>query len=194
MRKFETIDEIDPADTRRILNERARALARQPEEPDKNDERITVITFTSGTENYAIEAIYVREVARFGDFLPLPGTPDFVVGAAKLRGEMHAILDIGALAGTSHVNPSSASNIIIVGRERFEFGLIADTVHDILTLSRANIVAPAEHGGSGYMHLFRGFTQDATAIIDGAALLDDPTLYIGRNLDLPGEDNHGIRP
>src|SRR5471032_258555 len=75
-----------PAHAKAIMDARARRLAPMPAASRPPDANVSVVLFGLGRERYAIEARFVREVVRFADFTPVPGTPEFVVGVANLRG------------------------------------------------------------------------------------------------------------
>jgi purine-binding chemotaxis protein CheW len=187
LRRLEARDEISALDSRRILDERARALARPAQSRESQADGFTAVLFEVGTESYAIDARYVREAARVAEILSLPGTPPFVIGAARVRGEIHAVFDIGVLLGGAPATVSSASRILILGRGRPEFGIVADTVKGIFTLNGRDILT-SDKSSNG---LVRGTTRDVTSIIDGEALMKEPKLYMGTQLERDGEDENG---
>jgi purine-binding chemotaxis protein CheW len=194
MRRLQALAEIDPVAARRILDQRAQVLARPLQDAEPLDDAVTVVVFAVGAESYAIEARYVREVARTGEMVTLPGAPPFLVGAARVRGEIHAVFDIAQLVGPAVASSTSRARLIALGAERVQFALAADTVDQVTSISLADIRAPDETTTSKARLYVRGLTKNALIVLDGAALLADRSLYIGgfeSELDVTyGEERH----
>ena len=160
------------------MDERARALARLPPRPPGPSEVLEVATFTLAFERYAIETRYIAKVVRLTDFTPVPGTPAFLGGVLNLRGEILDLIDLRAFLGITGEGLTDQSRIIVLGVERNEFGIMADSVHEVITLRVDEVYeAPASIPGSGRPYLL-GVTTDARIVLDGAALIRDEGLYI----------------
>ena len=80
--------------TKRILRERALALAAEPGETQTLADSIEVVEFLLAHERYAVESSYVREVYPLENLTPLPCTPGFVLGIVNLRGEILSVIDL----------------------------------------------------------------------------------------------------
>src|SRR3989338_7391697 len=63
--------------TRRILRERALALAAEPGRTQTLDQSIEVLEFLLAHERYSVETCHVREVHPLENLMPLPCTPPF---------------------------------------------------------------------------------------------------------------------
>ena len=164
------------ADTRReVLEERARQLARVPEEPARAGEVLELVGFVLAGERYAIESRFVREVARLTRFTPVPGTPDFVLGITNLRGEILALFDLRHLLGIVTEGVTDLGRIVVLGEHRREFGLLADAASEILYLSGASLAQTATPWARAYL---RGVGPDGLVVLSGVALLNDPRLTI----------------
>jgi len=163
-----------------LLDERAQALAQRSSEAPR-EELLEVLTFALGRERYAIETRSVREVAPLTEFTPVPSAPAFIVGIVSLRGEVLTIVDLRKLFSADSVGLTDLSRVIVVGSERAELGVLADSVHTIEHLpSRAVLDAPAAAAGAGREYL-RGLTGDAWIILDAEALLDDERFVVDQN-------------
>ena len=68
---------------KRILDARARILAREP--APAADASLEVVEFTLASEHYALAAEFVREVYPLEELTPLPCTPAFVLGITSVR-------------------------------------------------------------------------------------------------------------
>lgn len=172
-----------PESARAILAERAQLLARVPAEPPGSSEVLTVVTFTLGDEQYAIESRFLLDVVRVTDITPVPGTPAFLAGVTNVRGEILALIDLRKLFGIPVKGLTDLSRIAVLGLEQAEFGLLADAVHEVTTVRRMDLLQqPGPIAGIGPDDL-RGVTEKALIVLDGEALLADPRLYVGSEAD-----------
>jgi purine-binding chemotaxis protein CheW len=175
---LETAQELSPERAQAILQERARVIARVPLEPPAPGTLLEVVTFALGTERYAIETSYVREVLRLKQYSPLPGTPDVLLGITTLRGQILAIMDLRSLFGLPSQADSGTSRIIVLGEQRIEFGMIADAVFEVTKLNVEDLrEAPASVAGIAREFL-RGVSADGLIVLSGTVLLNDSRLYI----------------
>ena len=169
---------LSPERVRAVLEERARAAARVPAPSPEAGDVTEIVRFVLGGECYAIETAYVREILRFKEFVPLPDTPGFLVGVINLRGQIVAVMDLRQFFAIPPQPSTDSSRVIVLGQERLEFGLLADAVHEVALLQLDEIrEAPGSVASSARDYL-RGVTADACLVLDGAALLSDPRLYI----------------
>lgn len=167
-----------PQRAKRILDERARALARPPAQAPRPADSIDVTTFTLGNERYAIETRYVREIVRLSNVTPVPGTPDFVVGITNVRGEMVAVFDVRRFLGIRSDGAAGASSALILGAERAELSFIAEAVHEIASLPVADLRSYTVEPQCTFV---RGASKDALIVLDGVKLLNDGRLFVSQN-------------
>lgn len=167
------------AQARAILEERARHLARPALAADERSPLLSLVTFTLGGDCYAVEAGLVREVVRLVSLTPVPGTPPSIAGVINLRGELLPVVDLRKLLGLERPGITDLSRVVVLGRDRAEFGLLADSSHDLRSIPRSGILAPPGGPGPIQSRLLLGVTREALAVLDGAALLSDPRLFIG---------------
>jgi purine-binding chemotaxis protein CheW len=162
------------------MDERARSLARAPERVPDAAEVFEVVTFRLAGERYAIEARHVRRVVRLEDPTPVPGTPEFLAGVINQRGEVLAVFDLRTLLGVG-AGADAPERVLVLGDDRDEFGVVADTVQETVTLRIDEVLEPSgAAGGRQYLH---GVTSDALIVLDGAALLRDEQLVIDQGDD-----------
>ncbi|CAN5608422.1 hypothetical protein BH23PLA1_BH23PLA1_31320 [soil metagenome] len=161
-----------------IMDQRARDLARVPDRPLGAAEVLGVMTFTMAGEQYAIETHHVRGVVRLGTWTPIPGTPEELVGVINLRGEVLAVFDLSRLIPIPSEGPTESSQVIVLGAERDEFGILADRVHEIITLRNDRIFEPSGAVSGIGRRFLRGVAEDATLVLDGSILLQDERFVI----------------
>ena len=179
--------ESSPERAREVLVERARRLALAAERPEAAVEALELLPFRLGREHYAIETRYAREVVRLTGFTAAPGTEDFLLGVANLRGEIVPIFDLMLFFGFTSQGLMDRSRVIVVGAAEVEFGIIADSVQAVTRLPADALVADAAFEGERGGECIRGVTRDAMIVLDGAALLKDRRLFIGGKPDAAGE-------
>lgn len=164
------------AESRRdTLVARARLLARVPAQAPRPGEMLELVVFTLAGERYGIESRLVREVARLTRFTPVPGTPPYVLGITSLRGEILALFDLRQLLGVVAVGVTDLGRIVVLGENRREFGLLADSASEIVTVPRSGLAQTEGAWGRAYV---RGVTADGVIVLSGEALLGDPQLTI----------------
>jgi purine-binding chemotaxis protein CheW len=158
--------EISTDEVQRVLEERARRLAR-PVAVAETGERLDLVTFRLGNENYGIEGKYVFEVFRLTDISPLPGATPPVFGVVAWRGNLLVILDLRLALGRSAAALNDLGRVIVLGNQRPAFGVLVDTVNDVTTIP-AGAVSPVS-GAS--REIIRGVTGDALVVLDAPKLL-----------------------
>ena len=167
-----------PAHAKAIMDARARRLAPKQAAARLPVASLGVVLFGLGRERYAIETRFVREVVRFADFTPVPGTPDFIVGVTNLRGTVMTIVDLHRLFKIPRRGVTDLSRVIVLGVDRVEFGILADQASGQAEIAADDVLAaPGKMAGIAGSYL-RGVTREALIILDGRALLADERLTI----------------
>jgi purine-binding chemotaxis protein CheW len=174
-----------PERARQVLAERARTLARVPPQAAGAEDTLEVITFTLAGETYGLETAHVREVLCLTEYTPVPGAPDFLLGVLNLRGEILAVIDLRRFLGAAARGVTDLVRVIVLGGERAEFGVLADSVLEVRSLPLDQVLPPPDSvEGVGRQYL-RGVTPEALIVLDAAVLLRDGRLFIDQ-ADEPG--------
>ena len=160
-----------------ILEDRARKLAQVPDQATPAADVIDVLIFGLGEESYAIETVYVREVLRFGEFTPVPGGLEHLIGISNVRGQILALFEMGTFFEVK-VSEGEQARIIVLGEERSEFGIRADAVLEVRRLRNDELLEAPQSVTPAAQSILRGVTENALLVLDGAALLHDPRLII----------------
>lgn len=169
---------LSPERAQQILDERARTLAAVLSDDLPLGEILEVVKFELGHEHYAIEACYVREVFRLRTFTAVPGTPDFVLGICNLRGQLLPIFDLRKFFKLVVNGVTDLSRVVIIGESQAEFGILADNVAQVMELP-VEAIGKARASSIGVERSYlRGVTDDALIVLDGAALLKEPALFL----------------
>lgn len=173
-------EHLSPEQERELLEERARRLAAPPEEATAGGV-VEVVTFAVGGERYAIETRHVREVVPLRGMVPVPNTPDFLLGVTSLRGEIVAVFDLRASLDIPWRGLADTSRLLVLGRDVAELALVAGEVSEIETLREEALLAPPDTISAGAREFIRGVTDRGLIVLDGAALLSTDRLFIDDN-------------
>ncbi len=163
--------DIGDAAVQRILEERARNMARRTAGTAGDGDRMTVLRFHVGESRFGVETRHVLETCRMDGLAQLPMTPRFVHGVLVLRGRILAVVDLAVILGLPVPDPSPADQVVVLRGGHMEFGVRANTIDGV-----ADVPPPASDASmpafAGRMaHLFLGISGDDLAILDGGRLL-----------------------
>ena len=150
------------------MDRRTRELARPVETTTRTVGRL-VLQFSLGGERLAVEARWLLGVAKVTMLAGLPGAEPPVRGVTVWRGELLTILDIRPNLGISTAALSDLTRILVLGERRARFGLLVDSVSEVVDLSAGDLL-PIPAGSLAREYLL-GVTADAGLVLDGQRLL-----------------------
>ena len=102
-----------------------------------------ILIFTLASEELGLDISCVREVLRPQKTYPLPRTPFFIEGVIDLRGYVIALIDLrNKLIGKPTEEPNK--RIIVCKIHNFIVGLTVNSLKEIITLSKADILPTPE--------------------------------------------------
>jgi purine-binding chemotaxis protein CheW len=170
----------------KILKERAKELAREPEKKDEPREYLRVLEFLLACEKYAVETSYVREVYPLKELTPLPCTPPFVLGIINVRGQIFSVIDIKKFFELPEKGITNLNKVIVLytdkpvlgGVEGMEFGILADAVYDVKSIP-LNEIQPSLPTLTGVREDYlKGVTKGRTVILDAMKILSDKRIIV----------------
>lgn len=165
-------------ETKRVLEQRARLLAREPVRAESDDEWIEVVEFALAHERYAVASEHVREVYPLEELTPLPCTPAFVLGIVNLRGEILSVIDIKKFFDLPEKGLTDLNKVIVLESEGMVFGIVADAIGGVRRISRAGI-QPSLPTLTGIREDYlQGVTAERVVVLDGEKLLNDEKLIV----------------
>lgn len=177
-RNLEAGGRRSPEEARRVLEERARSLARLPPETPSGDS-LDLLVFTRSGERYGFEASWALEVLPPTSVAPVPGGRAFLAGVINHRGEVLAVLELSGLVGAAAAGSDGhepASRVVVVEALGMRFGLRADEVQGIVRVGMRELGAAGP--GTGLPSWIRGTTDGMVAVVDLEALAGDPRLIV----------------
>jgi purine-binding chemotaxis protein CheW len=97
------------------------------------------LTFAIDAQSYGIDILSVREIRAWTEVTNLPNTPDFVRGIINLRGAVVPIYDLRVRFGGGRTTPTNMHVVIVVVASTGTFGLLVDSVSDILSINEREL-------------------------------------------------------
>ncbi|MBI1886796.1 MAG: chemotaxis protein CheW [Nitrosomonadales bacterium] len=179
---IEHIWEPTAEETKRVLEERARSLAREPARAELDDEWIEAVEFTLAHERYAVASEYVREVYPLEELTPLPCTPPFVLGIVNLRGEILSVIDIKKFFDLPEKGLTDLNKVIVLESGDMVFGIVADAISGVRRILRADI-QPSLPTLTGIREDYlQGVSAERVVILDAEKLLSDEKLIVNEQM------------
>ncbi|NLA86360.1 MAG: purine-binding chemotaxis protein CheW [Clostridiales bacterium] len=92
------------------------------------------LAFLIGSEAYGIEIKYVTEIIGIQSVTEMPEMPSYVKGIINLRGRIIPLIDIRLRFGKEAREYDDRTCVIVVGINTFSYGLIVDSVFEVLSI------------------------------------------------------------
>lgn len=165
-------------DSQRILQERARVLAREVIPIEAADASIEVLEFSLSHEQYAIALEYVREVYPLEELTPLPCTPVFVLGIINLRGKILSVIDIKKFFDLPEKGITNLNKVIVLESNDMVFGILADVISGMRRIPRAGIQPSLPTLTGIRAEYLLGVTEDHVVVLDAEKLLHNENLIV----------------
>ena len=103
-----------------------------------------MVTFSLADKDYAIDIMYVKEIAKAGRFTYVPNTLPFVLGVYNLRGEIIPILDVRLFFNieVQKRDEKKLENLLILTLDDQTFGLVVDKIDKVVGVQKSSIQPP----------------------------------------------------
>lgn len=101
------------------------------------------VTFKLENETYGINVMQVREVLRYSEIAPVPGSPSYVIGIINLRGNVVTVVDTRERFGLPNSDITDNTRIVILETDDQVIGILVDAVAEVVYLRQSEIeIAP----------------------------------------------------
>lgn len=98
-----------------------------------------ILVFNINNELYGIDILKVQEILNFIQPTPIPNCSDYLKGIINLRGTIILVIDLRArFHFDSPMDPNNCV-IVVVAIGNKKYGLVVDSVSDVLTINEENI-------------------------------------------------------
>src|SRR5574344_2685117 len=103
-----------------------------------------MVTFSLSGKDYAIDIMYVKEIAKAGRFTYVPNTLPFVLGVYNLRGDIIPILDLRLFFNIEvpERTDNRLENMLILSVGEQTFGVVVDKIDKVVGVQKSKIQPP----------------------------------------------------
>lgn len=106
------------------------------------------LTFTLGSEEYAIDILKVQEIRGYEQPTLIANAPRFIKGVINLRGIIVPIVDLRIKFNLGKVEYTPFTVVIILNVAGRVIGAVVDSVSDVFSLTRTQIRSAPDFSGS----------------------------------------------
>ena len=172
---------LDAENAQRILRERAKALAQQPEQQASQDSLLKVVAFTLSGETYCFETSLIGEIFNLKELTPVPCTPAFVAGVVNLRGEIVTVVDMTKFLGLPSRGIVDMHQIITlrdVADAAMRVGVLADALIGDRTIPFDEMQTSLPTLSGINADFLKGIAPDGAIVLDARKILSDKRLIV----------------
>lgn len=112
-----------------------------------------MLTFSLGTEEYAIDILKVQEIRGYEAVTKIANTPAFIKGVINLRGVIVPIVDLRIKFDLGDVAYNEFTVVIILNIGKRVVGAVVDGVSDVVSLKEEDIHPAPEFGALDTQYL-----------------------------------------
>jgi purine-binding chemotaxis protein CheW len=141
-----------------------------------SDEILQLVTFTLGSEEYAVDILKVQEINRMKEITRVPNSPSYVEGVINLRGKVIPVVNLRKKFGLTDKENDERSRIMIMDIQGITMGLIVDSVSEVLRVP-SSIVEPTPPMAS---NISTEFIRGIAKLQDRLIILLDMDRLLGR--------------
>ncbi len=160
-----------------ILKARAKRNAEKINHSENLD-NIYFLVFRVVKEIYAIENSWIKEVVKVGSFTTIPGTPDFVMGVANIRGNIYSAININRFLSSKEYGLSDLNKLIIISNGDVEFGIVADEIIGFSETQLSVVSEVPDNYNQLYKEFVSGICRSGALILNGKALTESNKIII----------------
>ena len=166
------------SEKKRILKERAIALAQEPEDKKTSEDYLEVVEFLLAYEKYGIESGYVSEVYPMKELTPLPCTPPFIPGIINVRGQIISVIDIKKFFDLTDKGLTDLNKVIIVTDGKMELGILADVILGVRSVALSELQPSLPTLTGVRAEYLKGVTEERFIILDVEKILSDEKIIV----------------
>lgn len=147
-----------------------------------------VLTFVIGEVTYGIDIPCVQEIRGWTAVTRLPQAPVDILGVLNLRGAIVPVLDLRLKFGSTDVQYTPVTVIVVVSVMSVagprEFGMVVDGVSDVIDISPQEVRPAPDLGSGASAACIRGLIPVSGRMV----VLLDVNLLLGREFTATGPE------
>lgn len=127
----------------------------------EDDNQQQFLTFSVGSELFAVGILRVKEIIEFGNLTQIPMMPPFIRGVINLRGSVVPVIDLAARFGGKPAVTSRRTCIVMLeiqgeDVDHDDIGVVVDGVNEVLEIPVSAIEPPPAFGAKIRTDFIRG--------------------------------------
>lgn len=107
-------------------------------------EKDQYLIFTIRSQEYAIQAMRVREISAIPAVTEVPTAPAYIEGILNLRGQLATVINFRRKFNFEHKEKDEDTRIIIIEHSGFPIGVAVDSVEEVIRIPDEKIQALPE--------------------------------------------------
>lgn len=168
-----------------LLKQRAEVLGQKITRTE-NDDQVTYVRFTLGSEVYGIPFASIAEIISQPAIWVPPGVPSFIAGVVNWRGQILTLVDLFAYFH-NQVAVKSKKYILVLEGQFCTLGVLVDEVIGGFRYNNKGLAAPLCTRGVAAAEQIIGIDQELAAIINIETLLQALIQDTKKNIQWTGE-------
>jgi len=119
------------------------------------------LTFTLGSEEYAIDILKVQEIRGYEQPTLIANAPSFIKGVINLRGIIVPVVDLRIKFNLGKIEYTPFTVVIILNVARRVIGIVVDSVSDVISLTQSQIRPAPDFSGTFDTRYIQGLASQA---------------------------------
>lgn len=116
--------------------------------PEEDQVAREYLTFTLGSEEYAIDILKVQEIRSYESPTLIANAPPFIKGVINLRGNIVPIVDLRIKFNLGRIEYTPFTVVVILNVARRVIGVVVDSVSDVISLKSSQIRPAPDFSGT----------------------------------------------
>lgn len=155
-----------------ILKYRAQQLAMPKRVSSSKEQNIALLQYTSMGYQYAVPLASIEAVGHIDEVLPVPQTPNHIVGIMRRLGRAVALIDLRRFFHPDIKGISDSDYAIIVKAKGKFFALEAEDIEGVVLVEKQKLLPPPDNIDSTEAPFISAVTVDGICIMDLEKLVD----------------------
>ena len=133
-------------------------------------------TFKVNNELFAIDVMQVKEVLRYSEITPVPGSSSYIRGIINLRGNVVTVIDTRSRFGLEPCDITDNTRVVVIESEKQVIGILVDSVAEVVYLKTSEIDVAPNVGNEESAQFIQGVSNrdgELLILVDLDKLLSD---------------------
>jgi purine-binding chemotaxis protein CheW len=169
---------LAPEKAQALLDSRAKRLSRTVASAAEAQDRIELLMFKLGTDNYAVDPRLIHHVQLVPEMTPLPHMESHIAGILNLRGTVLMVAHLRPLLGLPVKPLDESTRLLVVGETEPELGFLVDEVVGVVEMARKEFVEGGTIQPAFAPEFLQGVFRSGCVVLNLSNLLKDSRLIV----------------